>query len=464
MTQREQVAVTSRVFCLAAVFSVTLLSRNAAAIQAVLAVTVVGAMSAYISYMTTRTSLLTLTAETLAVGLVMGITFPTSIVLMPYLVVLPLLAGIFRGFPGVMLIMAAEALAVIFLPLASQGFAEAAQRVGQLTPWLLTNLGGGLLGVWARSLGHIPDEEDNDAHYESARQLLTQLRTVTRRLSAGLDSDGMAAQLLSTIHERLDDRYAAVFAKMRGSVLVPLSYRGLGAQQILVPQDPLVERCWTEMEPVQGVVAAGTRDARHRVVLPLRVGNRMIGVAVSTSDSAVPAAALKELMPEVDGHSLRLDTALVFDEIRTMATSDERQRLAREIHDGIAQEVASLGYAVDHLTAESTDPDIAKGLEQLRGELTRVVADLRLSIFDLRSDVSPTTGLGTALSDYVRPGGREVGPDGAPDPQRGGHPALAGGGGRAAADRAGGRHQRAQARRGSQPVGRLLDPTRPGPR
>ena len=31
-----------------------------------------------------------------------------------------------------------------------------------------------------------------------------------------------------------------------------------------------------------------------------------------------------------------------------------------------------------------------------------MVADLRLSIFDLRSDVSATNGLGSALSDYVR--------------------------------------------------------------
>ncbi len=59
-------------------------------------------------------------------------------------------------------------------------------------------------------------------------------------------------------------------------------------------------------------------------------------------------------MQEVDAHSLRLDTALVFDEIRTMATADERQRLAREIHDGIAQEVASLGYVVDHMASTTT--------------------------------------------------------------------------------------------------------------
>ena len=92
----------------------------------------------------------------------------------------------------------------------------------------------------------------------------------------------MAAQLMATMHEHLDDSYSAVFVKMKGSVLVPLGYRGMGAQQVLLPNDPMVERCWAEMEPVQGVVPSGNREARHRLVLPLRVGNRMIGVAVSS--------------------------------------------------------------------------------------------------------------------------------------------------------------------------------------
>ena len=83
-----------------------------------------------------------------------------------------------------------------------------------------------------------------------------------------------------------------------------------------------------------------------------------------------------------------MDTALVFDEIRTMATADERQRLAREIHDGIAQEVASLGYVVDDLASTTARPASPRGCAHLRSELSRVVADLRLSIFDLRSDVS----------------------------------------------------------------------------
>ncbi len=104
----------------------------------------------------------------------------------------------------------------------------------------------------------------------------------------------------------------------------------------------------------------------------------------------------------VDDAALRIDTALLFSEVRALATAEERRRLAREIHDGIAQEIASLGYLVDDLAAGTEDEHVATELRHLREELTRVVTELRLSIFDLRSDVQPATGLGAALSDYVR--------------------------------------------------------------
>jgi len=119
----------------------------------------------------------------------------------------------------------------------------------------------------------------------------------------------------------------------------------------------------------------------------------------------LPAApsneTLKPLMQRLDEQSLRLDTALAFDEIRTVATVEERRRLAREIHDGIAQEVASLGYVVDDLLARAESEHQQRDLAALRQELTRVVSELRLSIFDLRSDVLRDTGLGSALSEYV---------------------------------------------------------------
>jgi signal transduction histidine kinase len=103
-----------------------------------------------------------------------------------------------------------------------------------------------------------------------------------------------------------------------------------------------------------------------------------------------------------DDAALRIDTGQLFSEVRALATVEERRRLAREIHDGIAQEVASLGYIVDDLTARADDERTREDLTTVRSELTRIVSELRLSIFDLRSDVQPAAGLGAALTSYVR--------------------------------------------------------------
>ena len=55
--------------------------------------------------------------------------------------------------------------------------------------------------------------------------------------------------------------------------------------------------------------------------------------------------------------NLAAHAALLFNAVRESATSEERQRLAREVHDGVAQDVASLGYLVDNLAAVTTDPE-----------------------------------------------------------------------------------------------------------
>ena len=96
-------------------------------------------------------------------------------------------------------------------------------------------------------------------------------------------------------------------------------------------------------------------NRRHRFALPLRVGSRMIGVGPRRRVRTPSAQTMQPLMREVDEHALRIDTALIFDEVRSLATTEERQRLAREIHDGVAQEIASLGYVVDDLASTAID-------------------------------------------------------------------------------------------------------------
>ena len=79
--------------------------------------------------------------------------------------------------------------------------------------------------------------------------------------------------------------------------------------------------------------------------------------------------------------ALRLEAALLFDEVRSLATNEERQRLAREIHDGVAQELVMVGYGIDNALATLPDDaeETAEELRTLRGEVTRVITELRLS-------------------------------------------------------------------------------------
>jgi signal transduction histidine kinase len=115
---------------------------------------------------------------------------------------------------------------------------------------------------------------------------------------------------------------------------------------------------------------------------------------------------------EVTGPAaLRLEAALLFDEVRSLATNEERQRLAREIHDGVAQELVMVGYGIDN--AQATLPEgadeTAEELRTLRGEVTRVITELRLSLFELRSEVDRNGGLAAAIAEYARTLGTSAG-------------------------------------------------------
>jgi signal transduction histidine kinase len=126
---------------------------------------------------------------------------------------------------------------------------------------------------------------------------------------------------------------------------------------------------------------------------------------------AYPQAAVTAATDLTGPAALRLETALLFDDVRSLATSEERQRLAREIHDGVAQELVMVGYGIDNAIAElPAGSDVAAaGLHALRAEVTRVITELRLSLFELRTDVDRHGGLTSAIAEYARTVGASAG-------------------------------------------------------
>jgi signal transduction histidine kinase len=249
--------------------------------------------------------------------------------------------------------------------------------------------------------------------YAEATRLLTQLRSVARQLpGATLDPGGLAEHLLEEVRAVAPATRAAVLSASGGGRLVVLAQ--VGADRVdwetALDADSAIADAWVSQQPqtatrsqARSAVAPGAEVSA--LVVPLVAGLRTVGLIAMETDTAAayPPLLVREVVAVAAPAALRLEAALLFDEVRSLATSEERQRLAREIHDGVAQELVMVGYGIDNAIAALPDTDTAaEELRVLRAEVTRVITELRLSLFELRSEVDRHGGVGAAIGDYAR--------------------------------------------------------------
>jgi signal transduction histidine kinase len=255
--------------------------------------------------------------------------------------------------------------------------------------------------------------------YAEATRLLTQLRSVARSLpGATLDPGGISEHLLEELRLVKPADRSAVLSTSGGGRLVVLAQSGVERVdwETSLDADSAIADAWATQQPQTASRSQARSDRRgdtSSLVVPLVAGVRTIGLVILESDvaNAYPQPVVAEVTWVTEPAALRLEAALLFDDVRSLATNEERQRLAREIHDGVAQELVMVGYGIDN--AQATLPagaeETAEELRTLRAEVTRVITELRLSLFELRSEVDRNGGLAAAIAEYARTLGTSAG-------------------------------------------------------
>lgn len=321
--------------------------------------------------------------------------------LLPYLIAPVLDAGLLAGLGGSVVAAGVSSAMVMLARLIGFTDRDLVDYSATAAEWILLALFAGSLAAWARRLGlrtSGPDEA-----YPAAFRLVSQLRTVSRHLSGGLDAVNLSRMLLEEVKTQTSYDRAAVFVPGPAGRLIPLvSDHHLPDWDQSLTGEGLLADVWSQQRAATRAGGLNGTPGMVSLALPLTIGARTIGVVGAERRDRWSFESTEPLMSLVDDAALRIETALIFGEVRSMATAEERRRLAREIHDGIAQELAFLGYVVDDLAARADREDMRDELKNLRGQITRVIGDLRLSIFELRSEVLDHVGLGSALSDFVR--------------------------------------------------------------
>ncbi|MGN9808753.1 sensor histidine kinase [Micromonospora sp. BQ11] len=334
---------------------------------------------------------------------------------LPYLAVPVTVTALRRRFrEGAALLAVTGATLLVAGALTEVGGERQLAEIGYLAvcaQWLI--LAG--LGLYAAGTLHRVMQARGDGKpqpYAEATRLLTQLRTVARQLpGATLDPGGISEHLLEELRTVAPTDRGAVLSASGGGRLVVLAQ--IGADRVdwetTLDADSAIADAWASQQPQ---TAARSQSRTHRgsdvsaLIVPLVAGVRTVGLVVLEADTAqaYPPPVVSRVTGLTSPAALRLEAALLFDEVRSLATNEERQRLAREIHDGVAQELVMVGYGIDNAlaTVHSDAAETEESLRLLRQEVTRVIQELRLSLFELRSEVDRHGGLAAAIAEYAR--------------------------------------------------------------
>ena len=91
-------------------------------------------------------------------------------------------------------------------------------------------------------------------------------------------------------------------------------------------------------------------------------------------------------------------TARLQERLNKLAVVEDRERIARDLHDSIIQDLFALGLSLQGLAARIDNQAFAVELETAVGRLDGVITSLRRLIFDLRIEDARANDLGRALT------------------------------------------------------------------
>ena len=128
-------------------------------------------------------------------------------------------------------------------------------------------------------------------------------------------------------------------------------------------------------------------------------------VGFTPEEAARPdlSSRLVELLAP-DQASLGLEYSRAQRELQRLSLVADRERIAKELHDGVIQALFAVGLGLQGTAAIVVENRVAERLQDAVNEIDRVISDLRSYIFGLRPHVlSSTRGLGEALDLRERP-------------------------------------------------------------
>jgi signal transduction histidine kinase len=169
-------------------------------------------------------------------------------------------------------------------------------------------------------------------------------------------------------------------------------------RQIAVMSDDLAPSPYLQRPEMQLLMASFAA----MLLTPLTVGRQPYGVMALYYRKSRPFAEedINEAQSLADQTALAIESARLREQAGEAAALDERNRLARELHDSVTQSLYSVTLYAEAAARQmeaGNDPAVIDHLRDLRDTSRDALREMRLLIYELRPPEIERTGLAAAL-------------------------------------------------------------------
>jgi len=266
---------------------------------------------------------------------------------------------------------------------------------------------------------------ENARLYEEARrrgQWLEAVREISSSILAGTEIDDVLQIIVRRARELVDAATATIVTPASGGDRDSLTIKvadGAHSNELVglaVPtqgsvsgdvirsgQPAVLVDASRDGRTYQPMIALGNMGPM--VLVPLVLRGRPFGalaVANAVGGPGFDEEAVRLVQTFADQASVALEYGRAQIELNRLSVLDERERIGRELHDGVIQSLFSVGMGLQATAARSRDPEVESRVESAVVEIDRAIRDLRNYIFGLRPGILADRQLEQALEDLAR--------------------------------------------------------------